>query len=196
MVTTEIVCVKGELVPVGQDQIPHLELSREIVRRFNRLYGDVFPEPRPKLAEHPMVPGIDGRKMSKSYNNSILLCDDPDTIWKKLRKTVTDPQKIYKGDAGNPDVCNIYYYQQLFNSELNCEMIKKECRSGALGCAADKKDLLERIKEKMKPIWDKRRSLGENPKMVHEMLEKGNERARKIVKETLLEVKRVMRVDY
>jgi tryptophanyl-tRNA synthetase len=194
--TADIACVKGDLVPVGQDQLPHLELSREIIRRFNRLYGEVLPEPQPKLNEFPLVPGIDGRKMSKSYNNAILIADSPDEVWKKLKKTVTDPQKIYKGDPGRPEVCNIFYYQKLFSSPDTVQKIDRDCRSGELGCAADKKDLFEAIKIKMQPIWDKRKELEENPSIIYEMLKTGSEKTREIVKNTLKEVKQAMKIDY
>jgi len=196
LMTCDIACVKGDLVPVGQDQLPHLELSREIVRRFNRLYGDVLPEPQPKLTEHALVPGTDGRKMSKSYGNSIYMSDDPDTIWKKIRKTVTDPQKVYKGDPGNPDICNVFYYQKLFNTPEKCSFVDKNCRSGALGCAADKKDLYEKLMEYLKPIQAKRKELEENPKYIYDLLEKGGEKARVIVRETLREVREAMKINY
>ncbi len=194
--TADIVCVKGELVPVGKDQVPHIELSREIVRRFNRLYGDVFPEPQPKLTENPLVPGIDGRKMSKSYNNAIYLSDDPDTIWKKLKKTITDPEKIYKGDPGHPDICNIFFFQKLFNTPENCKKIETDCKSGALGCAVDKKDLMEMIKLRLQPIWDKRRELEENPEAVRRLLETGAKKARNAVSQTLQQVREAMKIDY
>ncbi|MCE1245164.1 MAG: tryptophan--tRNA ligase [Firmicutes bacterium] len=194
--TSDIICVKGEVVPVGQDQLPHLELAREIVRRFNRLYGDVFPEPQSKLTEFPMVPGTDGRKMSKSYNNAILMSDDPDTVWKKLKHTVTDPQKIYKGDPGRPEVCNIFYYHKLFNTKERCCQIEGECQSGSLGCAADKKELYEKLLEYMKPVYEKRKELEENPKIVADLLEKGGERARATVRQTLKEVKEAMKINY
>lgn len=194
LMTCDIISVKGEIVPVGQDQLPHLELSREIVRRFNRLYGEIFPEPQPKLNEFPMVPGIDGRKMSKSYDNAIYMADDPDTIWQKIRKTVTDPQKIYKGDPGHPEICNIFYYQNLVNTKEKCAWIEENCRSGELGCAADKKDLYEKLMEYLKPIRDKRKELQENPTIVTDLLERGGEKARAIVKETLREVRSAMKI--
>lgn len=194
--STDIACVKGEIVPVGQDQLPHLELSREIIRRFNRLYGDVFPEPQPKLTETPLVPGIDGRKMSKSYNNAILISDDENTIWKKLKKTITDPEKIYKGDPGHPDICNIFYYQRLFNCRENCGKISEECKSGNLGCADDKKDLMERIKKHLTPIWEKRKELEENPGIINGILKDGAVKTRETVRETLAQVKKVMKINY
>jgi len=196
LMTCDIICVKGDLVPVGQDQLPHLELSREIVRRFNRLYGDVFPEPQPKLTQFALVPGTDGRKMSKSYNNSIYLSDDPDVIWKKVRKAVTDPQKIYKGDPGHPEICPIFYYQKLFSSEERCRWIDQNCRTGALGCAADKKELYEKMMEYLKPIQEKRKNLEDNPKIIYDLLERGGQKVRAIVKETLKEVKQAMSLDY
>ncbi|MCD4783517.1 MAG: tryptophan--tRNA ligase [Candidatus Eremiobacteraeota bacterium] len=195
LMTCDIICVKGNFVPVGQDQLPHLELAREIVRRFNRLYGDVFPEPQPKLTKYALVPGIDGRKMSKSYNNSIYLSDDPNVIWKKIKKTTTDPQKIYKGDPGHPDICPIFYYQKLFNTEEKCNCIDQNCKSGALGCAADKKELYEKMMVFLKPIQEKRKELEDNPQIVYDLLERGGEKARAIVKETLKEVKHVMKLD-
>ena len=194
--TCDIASVKGELVPVGQDQLPHLEVSREIVRRFNRLYGDIFPEPQPKLTEFALVPGTDGRKMSKSYGNSILMSDDEKAIWKKIRKTITDPQKVYKGDPGRPEVCNIFYYQKLFNTKERCDNICENCKSGALGCAADKKELLEKMVEYMKPIHDKRKELEESPDVVHKMMKKGGEKVREIVQGTLKDVKKAMQMDY
>lgn len=194
--TCDIACVKGELVPVGQDQIPHLEISREIIRRFNRLYGEVFPEPLPKLTEYALVPGTDGRKMSKSYGNSIYMSDDENTILKKIKKTITDAQKIYKGDAGRPEVCNIYYYHKLFNTKERCEWIDENCRSGALGCAADKKELIEKMMEYMRPIRERRKELESDPATVMNYLKKGGEKAREIVSGTLREVKKVMKLDY
>lgn len=196
LMTSDIICVKGEVVPVGQDQIPHLELAREIVRRFNRLYEEIFPEPQPKLTEHALVPGTDGRKMSKSYNNAILMSDDPDALWEKLRTTVTDPQKIYKGDPGRPEVCNIFYYQKLFNTPEHVEWIDKNCRSGALGCADDKKNCFKIMKEKLAPIWRKRKKLEENPEKIYNMLDEGGKKARRIVQQTLKEVKTAMEIDY
>jgi len=196
LMSTDILCVKGDLVPVGRDQIPHLEITREIVRRFNRLYGEVFPEPHPKLTEFALVPGTDGRKMSKSYNNSILMSDDLDTIWKKLKKTVTDPEKIYKGDPGHPDICNVFYYHKLFNSQERLAEIESTCKSGELGCADCKKELLECMKVKMQPIWDKRKQLEENPQIVKDLLDKGSESARVIIKKTLSEVKKAMKLNY
>jgi tryptophanyl-tRNA synthetase len=196
LMTADVISVKGELVPVGQDQVPHLELSREIVRRFNRLYGDVLPEPQPKLTEYALVPGIDGRKMSKSYNNTILMSDSPDEVWQKLRKTVTDPEKIYKGSPGRPEICNIFYYHKLFSPKETVESADCLCRTGELGCAVDKKDLFENYRQFMQPIWDKRRELEENPKQVYEMLAEGAEKARKTVRQTLAEIKEAMRISY
>lgn len=196
LMTADIVSVKGEVVPVGQDQLPHLEITREIVRRFNRIFENVFPEPQPILTEHPLIPGIDGRKMSKSYGNSIYMSDDYDTIWKKLKKTVTDPQKVYKGDPGRPEVCNIFYYQKLFNSKESCHKIAEECRSGALGCAADKKDLFEKMKDYLKPIQDKRKEFENNYQLINKLLKEGSCKAREAVGITLKQVKKAMKLDY
>ncbi|MFP4498550.1 MAG: tryptophan--tRNA ligase, partial [Vulcanimicrobiota bacterium] len=160
--TADILSVKGELVPVGKDQLPHLEISREIARRFNRLYDrEVFPEPQAKLAEFSLVPGTDGRKMSKSYNNTILMSEQGKPLLKKLRKTVTDPEKIYKGDSGHPEICNIYYYHKLFNTSKNVKKVYQTCKTGELGCKNCKDMLFEAMKIEMQPVWDKQKELEE-----------------------------------
>lgn len=195
--TADVVSVRASLVPVGQDQVPHLEISREIVRRFNRLYKTrVFPEPMPKLTETPLVPGMDGRKMSKSYNNSIYISESADEIWKKLKKAVTDPGKIYKGDPGHPEICNAFYYHRLFNTRDRVEWIGENCRSGDLGCADCKKELHVKMTELLTPVWEKRRELEQDSAMTGRLLSAGCEKARETVRETLRDVKKAMKIDY
>ncbi|MCL5774531.1 MAG: tryptophan--tRNA ligase [Firmicutes bacterium] len=193
LMTCDIIAFKAEVVPVGQDQLPHLELCREIVRRFHHYYGQVFPEPHAKLTQFPNVPGIDGRKMSKSYNNSILISDDSAAIKKKVKMMITDPQKIYKGDPGNPEVCTVYYFQNIYNPDKVSE-IHKGCTSGELGCVADKNSLAEAMIKGLAPVQEKRKVYEENPQLIDDILARGCEKARKAAMETLKDAKRAMKM--
>ncbi len=190
--TVDITIVKGELVPVGEDQVSHLEISREVVRRFNRLYGPVLLEPQPLLSESPLIPGSDGRKMSKSLDNAIGLRDDPDEIRAKVRTFITDPQKIRLGDPGRPEICPIFALQRLFAPPDHVGWIDANCRSGALGCVDDKMDLADRIIEHFRPFRERREALEAAPDVVDEVLAAGVARVRPVVEDTMKAVRHAM----
>lgn len=189
--TVDIAIFRGELVPVGQDQVPHLELCREIVRRFNYLYGDVLVEPQPVLSSTPYVPGTDGRKMSKSYDNSILLADDESTTLAKVKDMFTDPTKIRKSDPGHPETCPVFFFHQVFNED-NAESIAFRCRAGKLGCVEDKADMGARLNAALAPIRERRRKYEAQPQLAEEILAAGTARARAIARKTLAQVKSAM----
>jgi len=189
----DILLYKANLVPVGEDQVPHVELTREIARRFNTLYGDVFPVPEPKLTHFPRVPGPDGKRMSKSMGNTILLSDSPEEITAKIRSAYTDPKKIRANDPGNPDGCVVFAYHRAFNA-ANAPDIGQRCRAGQLGCVADKKDLSSIVVEALAPFREKRRELEAHPKRIWDVLHHGEEQARKIAQETMREVREAMKL--
>ncbi len=184
----DILLYKGQVVPVGEDQVPHVEISREIARRFNSNYGDVFPEPEPLLTKFSRLSGLDGdAKMSKSLNNTILLSDDAEIVKSKLKKAVTDPKKIRKGDPGNPDVCLIFSYHKKFNAEEMSE-IDKNCRSGILGCVDCKLKCANKISLFLEPIIEKRKYYEGKPDLVMDILINGEIRGKKTAIETMSEV--------
>jgi tryptophanyl-tRNA synthetase len=186
----DILLYKADAVPVGKDQLPHIELTREVVRRFNSLYGEVFPEPGALLAQFPAIPGIDGRKMSKSYGNDIRLADTAEETTKKIRKMITDPQKIYKGDPGRPEICPVYGLHQVYNPDP--EEIRVGCSSGALGCVDCKMKLAGHLNRALGPIREKRKELVNNEKYVINILDKGADRARQKASSTMSEVRKAM----
>jgi len=189
----DILLYKGDLVPVGEDQVPHVEISREIARRFNAQYGTVFPEPEPKLTRFARLPGLDGmdRKMSKSAGNTILLSDSPETIRAKMRTAVTDPQKVRKNDPGRPDVCLVHVYHQKFNPAGVAE-VRAGCMSGALGCVECKARVAGAVAEHLAPIREKRAHFETHPEEVRQTLEDGESRARSRAQATMGEVRRAM----
>lgn len=190
----DILLYKGEVVPVGEDQVPHVEITREIARRFNTQYGNVFPEPEPKLTKFARLPGLDGNsKMSKSSGNTILLSDPPETIKKRLGSAVTDPQKIRRGDPGRPEVCLIFTYHQKFNPSA-VEEIAAGCRSGALGCVDCKARCSAKIIDYLAPFREKRTLYENNPKEVMDILSDGEKRAHHLAIETMTEVRSVMKL--
>jgi len=184
----DILLYKADRVPVGEDQLPHLELTREIARRFNHLYGKVFPEPEAILTSVPKLPGLDGRKMSKSYNNCIYLADSPDEVKKKVMSMMTDPARKRRYDKGNPEVCPVFYYDKVFNPSVVPE-VEAGCRSAELGCVEDKEMLVEAMLKFLGPIYEKRKSLEGNKKKVEEILAEGTKRARATAEKTLAEAK-------
>jgi tryptophanyl-tRNA synthetase len=186
----DILLYKAEAVPVGKDQLPHIELTREVARRFNALYGPVFPVPEALLAQFPAIPGIDGRKMSKSYGNDIRLADSEDETIKKVRKMITDPQKIYKGDPGRPEICPVFSLHQVYNPDY--EEIRVGCSTGALGCVDCKMKLASNLNNALRPLRQRRKELENNKKYVINILEKGAEEARQRASATMEEVRRVM----
>lgn len=189
--TVDIAAFKGEGVPVGQDQLPHLELCREIVRRFNHLYGPVLVEPEAILSETPYVPGTDGRKMSKSYDNTLMLADDDAATLAKVKNMFTDPEKIRKSDPGHPETCPVFFFHQIVNPE-NADSIAHRCRAGQLGCVEDKADMAAHLNRFLAPIRERRRALEAKPGYVAEIIAEGTKRARSIAKQTLAEVKSAM----
>ncbi len=191
MQTVDIAIMRGEAVPVGQDQLPHLEFSREVIRRFNHLYGPVLLEPEPVLSATPYVPGTDGRKMSKSYDNSILLADSDAATSAKVETMYTDPTKIRKNDPGHPETCPVFFFQRVFN-EAAADDIAHRCRSGALGCVEDKRDMAKHLNAALSPIRERRRHFETKPALIDEILEDGSKRARAIAQKTLAAVKTAM----
>jgi tryptophanyl-tRNA synthetase len=188
----DIAIFRGEKVPVGRDQVAHLELGREIVRRFNRIYGADLVEPQPMLAEFPAVPGTDGRKMSKSYGNTIDLADDEETTTKALRAMFTDPQKLRRNDPGRPEICPVYALHHIAN-EPRTAWIAENCRTGALGCVACKGELAEKLNAYLKPIRDRRAKF--DPKTIRNIIADGSEKARVVAADTLQSVKRSMKLE-
>jgi tryptophanyl-tRNA synthetase len=189
----DILLYKGEVVPVGEDQLPHIEITREIAREFNRQYGQVFPEPEGKLTEFSRLPGLDGKRMSKSLGNTILLSDSPDEVKKKMKKAVTDPQKIRKGDPGRPDICLVFMYHQKFNP-AEAQEIRRGCESGELGCVDCKMKAAEKVNEFLAPLRERRRHYEENQAEVRKILNHGEERARAAAQKTMAEVHQAMKM--
>jgi tryptophanyl-tRNA synthetase len=189
--TVDIAIVGGELVPVGEDQVAHLEISREIVRRFNRLYGEVLVEPQPLLSETPLIPGSDGRKMSKSLDNAIWVRDDEDAIRASVRSFITDPEKVRRGDPGRPEICPIFALHRHFTPDRVGE-IEAGCRSGELGCVDCKTILADRLIESFRPYRERRRELAAEPGLVDRVLAEGAEKARPVARATLDRVREAM----
>lgn len=189
----DILLYKANLVPVGEDQVPHVELTREIARKFNNLYGEVFPVPEAKLTSFPRVPGLDGRRMSKSLGNTIYLSDSPEEIAVKMQTAYTDPKKIRLTDPGNPDGCVVFAYHRAFNP-AGAPKIDLECRAGQLGCVADKRDLAALLAKELEPFRERRRELEARPERVREALRMGEERARAVAEETMRAVREAMKL--
>lgn len=192
--TADILLYKGDFVPVGVDQLPHLELSREIARRFNQLYKPVFPEPQALLTEIPKVPGTDGRKMSKSYNNTINLSDPEATVRSKLKTMVTDPARIRRTDKGNPDVCPVFTLHKSISVQPIIDQVNQECRTAAIGCIDCKKLLADGLVTLLTPTWEKRLELAQKPKMVDEIINAGTKKAGAVARQTVAEVSEAMRI--
>ena len=193
----DITTFKGELVPAGEDQEPLIEQCREIVRKFNSIYGDVLVEPKIVLSEGKRIKGLDGNeKMGKSLGNAIYLSDTEEEITKKVMSAVTDPNRIKKDDLGNPDICMVSYYHKLFTSEGDVKTVCEECRAGKRGCVACKKQLAKNIIDYLAPIREKRKYYEEHPEIVDKILKEGTEKARKVAKETMKDVKKAMKLDY
>ena len=193
----DITAFKGEVVPVGDDQIPLLEQCREIVRKFNSIYGETLVEPQQLLSKTPRIKGLDGNeKMGKSLGNAIYLVDDEETIKKKVMGALTDTNKIKKDDPANPDVCMVYYYHKLVNTEENIDTVCKECKKGSRGCVQCKKELIDAMNSFLKPIQEKRKYYEDNPEEVDKILQKGTEEAREKAKEVMQEVRKAMKIDY
>ena len=193
----DITAFEGKLIPVGEDQLPLIEQCREIVRKFNSIYGEVLTEPEAVLSNAKRIKGLDGNdKMGKSLGNAIYLSDSEEEITKKVMSAVTDPKRIKKDDLGNPDVCMVAYYHNLFTSKEDVKTICEECRAGKRGCVACKKQLAKNIIETLRPIREKRKYYEEHPEEVDKILVEGTAKAREKAKNTMKKVKKAMKLDY
>ncbi len=193
----DITAFEGKLVPVGEDQLPLIEQCREIVRKFNSIYGEVLIEPEAVLSNTKRIKGLDGNeKMGKSLGNAIYLSDSEEEITKKVMGAVTDPNRIRKDDLGNPDICMVAYYHNLFTAKEELNKVCEECREGKRGCVACKKELAKNIIETLKPIREKREYYEAHPELVDKILMEGTEKARKKAKETMTKVRKAMKLDY
>jgi tryptophanyl-tRNA synthetase len=192
--TADIVIYKADAVPVGEDQAAHLEICREIVRRFNHLYGDVFPEPKTLLTEAKRIPGTDGRKMSKSYGNAIYLKDDPEAVRQKLKPMVTDPARKRRTDPGNPDVCPVFDLHKAFSPPASRQWAAEGCRSAGIGCLDCKGRLTDHVLERLREIHARRPEYAARPDTVHDVLREGAKRARAVAQATMAEVRAAMKI--
>lgn len=191
----DITAFGGELVPVGEDQLPLIEQCREIVRKFNHIYGETLKEPDALLSENKRIKGLDGNeKMGKSLGNAIFLADREDTIKEKIMNAVTDPEKIKKDDPANPEICMVYYYHQLVNP--NVATVCRECKAGVRGCVGCKKELIQAMITYLKPLQEKRKYYEEHPEIVDRILQEGTSRARKQARKTMENVRLSMKIDY
>lgn len=196
LMATDILMYKAGFVPVGEDQLPHIEMTREIARRFNYLYqSQIFPEPQPLLTKAKVLPGLDGRKMSKSYNNTIALSDSPEVVQKKIMSMVTDPQRIHKTDPGHPEVCSVFAYHKLF-TETEIEEIEHNCRNGEIGCVACKKKLAQNVAKLMTPLYERRQEWAKRPDDIKDIIRQGNKKAQMLAARTMADVRKAMNIDW
>lgn len=193
----DITALEGEFVPVGEDQLPLIEQCREIVRKFNSIYGDVLIEPKEVLSDGKRIKGLDGNeKMGKSLGNAIYLSDSEEEIAKKVMGAVTDPARIKKDDKGNPDICMVAYYHKLFTKSDDVKTVCDECKAGTRGCVACKKQLIKNISEELKPIREKRAYYEAHPEIIDKVLTEGTKKAQMTAKEVMKKVKKAMKLNY
>ncbi len=193
----DITAFEGEFVPVGEDQLPLIEQCREIVRKFNSIYGETLIEPQAILSEGKRIKGLDGNeKMGKSLGNAIYLADSEEVVNKKVMSAVTDPNRIRKDDLGNPDICMVAYYHNLFSTKEENKTICEECRAGKRGCVACKKQLAQNINKELEPIREKRKYYEEHLEEVDQILKDGTKKAQEVAKETMKKVKKAMKLNY
>ena len=185
----DIIIYKANGVPVGVDQVPHVEITREIARRFNYFYGNVFPEPESILTETPKILGIDRRKMSKSYNNAIYFSDSPDEIAAGVSKMLTDPQRARKSDPGDPDVCNVYEFHKFYSDSKTVDRINQECRTAKIGCVECKKIMAQNLIKALEPMREKREYYEARPQLVDDIIKDGCDKARRVARRTMAEVR-------
>jgi tryptophanyl-tRNA synthetase len=185
----DIIIYKAEAVPVGIDQVPHVEITREIARRFNFLYGDVFPEPESILTETPKILGLDRRKMSKSYNNAIYLSDTEDIVSKKVSGMITDPQRARKNDPGNPDECNVYEFHKQYSDPELVKQIGPQCRKAEIGCVECKKQMAVGLNAALAPVREKRAFYESRPELMDDIIRQGDEKAREVARATMADVR-------
>lgn len=192
--SADILMYKANYVPVGIDQMPHLEITREICRRFNSFYGDVFPEPEGLLTEFPKVVGLDGRKMSKSYENCIYLSDSPEEVEQKIKTMTTDPQRVKRTDRGNPEKSPVFQLHKIFSTKDEQEEAARGCETASIGCLDCKKILIKNVFKLLRPIWDNRKILLDNPKCIDEIIQEGTAKARKVASYTMVEVRKAVKL--
>lgn len=190
--SADILMYKANYVPVGIDQMPHLEITREICRRFNSFYSDVFPEPEGLLTEFPKVVGLDGRKMSKSYDNCIYLSDSPEEVEQKIKTMTTDPQRVKRTDRGNPEKSPVFQLHKIFSTKDEQQEAARGCETASIGCLDCKKILIKNVFKLLQPIWDKRKTLLDNPKNIDEIIQQGTAKARKVASYTMVEVRKAV----
>ncbi len=191
---SDILIYKPHAVPVGVDQLPHVELTREIARRFNHLYGEVFPIPETPLTDSPKLPGLDGRKMSKSYGNAVFLSDSPKERWDKVRTMVTDPARVRRTDPGNPEICPVYDLHQVFSDGATVSEVAEGCRSAGIGCIDCKKKLNGFLDEQFSPIYERRVAIAADPKKVEQIVIEGSHKAQAVARETMADVYDAMKI--
>ena len=194
--TADIIIYKADAVPVGEDQAPHIEIAREIVRRFNHLYGEVFPEPQTLLTEAKRIPGTDGRKMSKSYGNAIYLKDEPEALRQKLRPMLTDPARKRRTDPGDPDICPVFDLHRAFSPVETREWAAAGCRSAGIGCLDCKAKLAEHMLERLAGVHDRRPEFAKRPDTVWDVLIEGSKKAREVAEATMEDVRGAMKIRY
>jgi len=190
----DILLYKADAVPIGKDQLPHLELTREIARRFNSLYTPVLVEPKELLTKFPKVIGTDGRKMSKSYGNTINLSDSEPEVRQKLKTMVTDPARVRRKDPGNPEICPVYDFHKIYSTTAILDQVNKECRTAEIGCIDCKTFVADSMVERLAPIWESRKTLEANPKRLEDVVQSGCHRATEVSRQTLAEVKDAMKI--
>ena len=190
----DILLYKADAVPIGKDQLPHLELTREIARRFNSLYTPVLVEPKELLTKFPKVVGTDGRKMSKSYGNTINLSDSEPEVRQKLKTMVTDPARVRRKDPGNPEICPVYDFHKIYSAPAIIDQVNKECRTAEIGCIDCKTFVADSMVERLAPIWESRKTLEANPKRLEDVVQSGCQRATEVSRQTLAEVKDAMKI--
>jgi tryptophanyl-tRNA synthetase len=190
----DIIIYKPDGVPVGVDQAPHVEITREIARRFNHFYGNVFPEPATILTETPKILGIDRRKMSKSYDNAIFLSDSPKDINAKVSRMITDPQRKRRSDPGNPDVCNVFDFHKLYTDPQMVEEIDEQCRTAGIGCVECKQKMAQGLIAALEPIREKRTYYESRPDLVDDIMTEGSNRARRTAQSTMEDVRAAIKI--
>lgn len=194
LMAADILIVNSNIIPVGEDQLPHIEITREIARRFNHIYGNYFSEPRALLSKSTRVPGTDGRKMSKSYGNAIFLSDDRNTIRKKVRQMITDPERIRKTDPGHPDICNVFtFYKIYMNKDISG--IENRCRKGEIGCTACKDELAGIISDSLEDFQEKRTALLKDKNYIYDILKTGSKKVNDVAQATISDVRSRMGID-
>jgi len=192
----DIIMYKANGVPVGIDQVPHVEITREIARRFNYIYGRIFPEPDAILTESAKILGTDRRKMSKSYDNAIFMADSPEEIRAKVARMITDPQRARRSDPGDPDVCNVYDFHKIYSDPSVVDDLNEQCRAAKIGCVECKKIMAENLIERLAPFREKRTYYEAQPQMVADIMADGNEKARTVARQTMAEVRAAMKIAY